>query len=191
VQHAWIGDPARNRLHQLEMRNAAEVVGKVGVDDVRTTMEQLVLHLDHGLLGVAPSAIGIDLWWKVGFEDRLQHQHRCCHADPIPHGGNAQRPEFAVGFRYMDPSDRFRSVRLLPDGKRQFRQPPLDAVRLDIREVLTVYPRCTLVGAALGIGMRQNVLAADLVVQRVEAIAGFRLRFRVQRRLQFLDAFRS
>jgi hypothetical protein len=28
---------------------------------------------------------------------------------------------------------------------------------------------------ALGIGMRQNVLAADLVVQGVEAIAGFRL----------------
>jgi hypothetical protein len=27
--------------------------------------------------------------------------------------------------------------------------------------------------------MRQNVLAADLVVQSVEAIAGFRLRFRV------------
>src|SRR5271168_211805 len=36
-----------------------------------------------------------------------------------------------------------------------------------------------LVGAALGIGMRQNVLAADLVVQGVEAIAGLRLRFRV------------
>src|SRR5580700_2639816 len=36
-----------------------------------------------------------------------------------------------------------------------------------------------LVGAALGIGMRQNILAADLVVQGVEAIAGFCLRFRV------------
>ena len=33
--------------------------------------------------------------------------------------------------------------------KRQFRQPPLDAVRLDIREVLTIHPRCALVGAAL------------------------------------------
>ena len=33
--------------------------------------------------------------------------------------------------------------------------------------------------------MRQNVLAADLVVEGVEAVAGFCLRFRVQRRLQF------
>ena len=35
--------------------------------------------------------------------------------------------------------------------------------------------------------MRQNVLAADLVVEGVEAVAGFCLRFRVQRRLQFLE----
>jgi hypothetical protein len=53
----------------------------------------------------------------------------------------------------------------------------LRAIRLDVREVLTVNPRCALVGAALSIGMRQNILAADLVVQDVEAIAGFCLRF--------------
>jgi hypothetical protein len=39
--------------------------------------------------------------------------------------------------------------------------------------------------------MGQNVVTADLVVQRVEAIAGFCLRFRVQRLLQFLNSFRS
>ena len=49
----------------------------------------------------------------------------------------------------------------------------------DVRKVLIVYARCALVRAALGIGMRQNIFAADLVVQGVEAIAGFCLRFRV------------
>jgi hypothetical protein len=39
--------------------------------------------------------------------------------------------------------------------------------------------------------MRHDVLAADLVVQGVEAILGFCLRFRVQRLLQFLNSFRS
>jgi len=68
---------------------------------------------------------------------------------------------------------------LLPERKRQFGQPPLDPISLDIRKILAVDPRRALVGTALGIGMRQNVLAADLVVQSVEAIAGFRLRFRV------------
>src|SRR6516225_2854536 len=39
------------------------------------------------------------------------------------------------------------------------------------------------------IGMGQDVVAADLVVEGVEAIAGFCLRFRVQRLLQFRTLF--
>jgi hypothetical protein len=88
-------------------------------------------------------------------------------------------------------SDWIRSVSLLPERKRQFAKPSLHSVRLDGLEVLTVHARCALVGAALSIGVRQNVLAADLVVEGVEAVAGFCLRFRVQRRLQFLNAVRS
>jgi len=49
-------------------------------------------------------------------------------------------------------------------------------------------PVCALVGAALGIGMRQNVVAADLVVQGVEAIAGLRL-WGGLRRLRFEPRF--
>ena len=71
------------------------------------------------------------------------------------------------------------SVCLLPERKRQFGQPPLDPIRFNVRKVLTVYSRYALIGTALGIGMRQNILAADLVVQGVEPITGFRLRFRV------------
>ena len=82
-------------------------------------------------------------------------------------------------------------VALLPERKRQFAKPSLDAIRLNVREVLTVYPRCALVGAALGKRIGQNVLTADLVVQRIETIAGFCLRFRVQRLPQFLNSFRS
>jgi len=95
--------------------------------------------------------------------DRLQHQHRCCHADPIPHGRDPQRPEFAVGLRYKHASDRLRSVPLLPERKRQFGQPSLGPVRLDVRKVLAVHARCALVRAALGIGMCQDVVAADLM----------------------------
>ena len=173
------------------MRNAPEVVREVGVNDFRVATEQQLFHLDHRLLGVAPGAVGVLFWWKVGFEDRFQHQHRCCHADPIPQGRDAQRPEFAVGLRDEHSSDGVRSVGLLPERKRQFAEPPLHPIRLDIREILTVHTRRALVGAALGIGMRQDVVAADLVVQGVEAIAGFCLRFRVQRLLQFLNTLRS
>src|SRR4029077_7377144 len=104
---------------------------------------------------------------------------RCCHADPISHARDARWPEFAIGLRYKHSSDWLGPVSLLPERKRQFSQPSFDPVCLDVREVLAIDPRRTPIGAALGIGMRQNVVAADLVVQGVEAIAGFRLRFRV------------
>jgi hypothetical protein len=108
----------------------------------------------------------------------------------MPPTSDAERT-FAVGLRDEHSSDGVRSVGLLPERKRQFTEPPLYPIRLDIPEVLTVHARCALVGAALGISVGQNVVAADLVVQGVEARAGFCLRFRVQRRLQFLDTLRS
>src|SRR6516225_7052514 len=85
---------------------------------------------------------------------------------------------------------RVRSIRLLPERKRQFAKPPLHPIRLDVREVPTIHTRCALVRATLSISIGQNVFAADLVVQGIEPIAGFCLRFRVQRRLQFLNTLR-
>jgi len=160
-------------------RPRADDRGQVTAADVRVAAEHQLLHLYDCLLGVSLSAVGVDFRRKIGFEDRRQHQRRRCHADPIPHGRDAQRPEFAVGLWDEHSSDRIRLVALLPERKRQFAKPPLDAICLDVREVLAVDPRRALVGAALGIGMRQNVLAADLVVEGVEAVAGFCLRFRV------------
>src|SRR3981189_1135315 len=95
--------------------------------------------------GPAPPLPGSPPWtgrvlrrWEVGFEERLQHQHCCWHAGPIPHGRDAQRPELAVGLRDKHSSDRIRLVTLLPERKRQFAEPALYAIRLNVREVLTV-----------------------------------------------------
>jgi len=70
------------------MGNAPEVVREVGVNDFRMASEQQPFHLDHRLLGVSPGTVRVLFWWKVGFEDRFQHQHCCCHADPIPQMGS-------------------------------------------------------------------------------------------------------
>src|SRR5215510_1454932 len=102
------------------MRNAPEVLREVGVDDVRAATEQQPPHLYDRLVVVAGSAVGVDFRWKIGFEDRLQYQQRCCHADPIPHARDAQRSEFAVGLRYKHSSDWLWPVSLLPERKRQF-----------------------------------------------------------------------
>jgi hypothetical protein len=48
----------------------------------------------------------------------------------------------------------------LPEGKRQFTKPSQQPVRLDVRKFLAVYAGRALIGAALRIGMRQDVFAA-------------------------------
>src|SRR5258708_30769645 len=140
------------------MRNAPEVVREVGVYDVQVATEHQLLHLYNRLLSIAPRTVSVDFWRKIGLEDRLQHQHRCRHADPIAHGRDAQRPELAVGLRYQHSSDRLWPVALLPERKRQFSQPPLDPMRVDVRKVLAVDTRCAPVGAALRGGTRRALL---------------------------------
>src|SRR6201987_3986718 len=142
------------------MWDAPEVVREVGVDDFRGASEYQLFHLDHRLLGISPGTVGVLFWWKIGFEDRFEHQHRCCHTDSITQGRDAQRPEFAVGLRYEHSSDWIRSISFLPERKRQFAKPSLHSIRLDVREILSIHTRRALVGAALGIGVGQDVLAA-------------------------------
>lgn len=138
-----------------------------------------LLYLLRRLLGIAARPVGILLGGKIGFKDRFEHQHRCCHTHPISQGRDTQRPKFAIGLRDKHSPDRIRSVALFSERKRQFVQPSLHPIRFDVGEILTVYTRCALVRAALGIGVRQNVITIYLVVQGVEAVAGLRLRFRV------------
>src|SRR5450755_1112579 len=118
------------------MRNAPEVIRQIGVNDFWSTTEQQLLHLDHRLLGIAARAVGVLLWWKIGFEDRLQHQHRCCHADPIPQSANTQRSKLAIGLRYPHSFDWIRLVLLFSECMSQFAKPSLRPIRFNIREVL-------------------------------------------------------
>ena len=66
---------------------------------------------------------------------------------------------------------------------RQFVQPSLYSVRLDVLEPLAIHSCRSAVGFAAFVGVGQNVFPIHLVVQRIEAKAGRFLRFRVQRRL--------
>src|SRR5437667_7911323 len=109
-----------------------------------STRRSTIRRVTHRLLRIAPRTVGILFWWEVGFKDRFQHQHRCCHADSITQGRDAQRPELAVGLRYEHSSDRVRSISLLPERKRQFAEPPLHPIRLDVRELLTIPTRYAL-----------------------------------------------
>src|ERR1700738_3285286 len=106
---------------------------------------------------------------QIGFEDGLKHQHRRRLNNPVAYRRNPQRSHFlAVRLRNVDPSDRLRSVSLVPELLRQFPEPwvpagfdirdlailgfpVLASVRLDVIERLAVYPSRAAIGFASGI----------------------------------------
>ena len=74
--------------------------------------------------------------------------------------------------------------------QRQFLEPAIQAVRLNVLEPLTVHAWRSIVRFAAGVGESQNVLAIHLVVQRMKPLLGRFLRFGMQCRLQLLNACR-
>jgi hypothetical protein len=66
---------------------------------------------------------------------------------------------------------------------RQFPQPPFFPVCFNVLEPNAIYPRCPLVGFAVSVGVFQYVRPVHLVIQQVESIPGFSLRFGMERLL--------
>ena len=83
-------------------------------------------------------------------------------------------------FRDHHPPHRIGPVRLRDQVLAQARQPCLQALRLDLGEARSVHTRSARIGAGQPIGMAQNVLAANLVVEHVEAKGRLRLRLAIE-----------
>src|SRR5262249_20115110 len=78
------------------------------------------------------------------------------------------------------PPHRIRPIPLRDEVLAQTRQPRFHARRLDLLKGYPVHPRRARIGAGERIGMGQNVLAADLVVEQIEAKGGLRLRLAIE-----------
>jgi len=118
-------------------------------------------------------------------EERDQHHGHLRHA--VPDRTDPQWASLAIRFGDEHASHRLGAVRLGFQVRRQFVQPPVQPVRLDVLERLAVDPRRAVVGTTAGVGPPQHVPSVHLVEQRVEPIAGRPLRFGVQRLLEFLN----
>ena len=136
-------------------------------------------HRAHGRMGTEVRTIAVLLVRQVDLEDGAKHHHRSRHRRPISNTGDAERALAAVRLRYPHTSHRLSSIRLPAECLRQFTQPPLFPVRLDVRKVLPVHPRCACIGLAAPIRVLQNIFAIQLVVQQIEAIVRRFLRFRL------------
>ena len=100
---------------------------------------------------------------------------------------DSQRTLLAIRFRDGHAAHGVRPIRSSSQFGRQFVEPAVAPVRLDVLEGLAVHPRGAVVGAAALVGELQDVPSIHLVVQRVEPITRRSLRFGMQRRLEFLN----
>ena len=99
------------------------------------------LRLSDGFQGLdraPPRTEAIAAWLKVRLEDRLDHYLRRHLHHPIPYRRNAQRSLLAIRFGNVNSPHRTGTIRLRPKFFRQFAQPLLDAIALDVLKRLAI-----------------------------------------------------
>jgi hypothetical protein len=138
----------------------------------------------------ARGAVAIGIVLEVRLEDRLQHEFGGGLHHPIPDRRNAERSLASIRFRYQHPPHRIGPVRLRDKVLAQVRQPNLQARRLDLSEAYPVHARSTRISADQSVGVVQDVIPTDLVVEHVEAESGLRLRLPIELSLKGPDLLR-
>src|SRR5215467_15591935 len=102
-------------MNQGAVCSTFQEIREVGINNFPVSAKQQFFDLDRRLLGIPTRPVGVLFGWKIGFEDRFQHQRCRRHADPIPHARDPQRPELAVGLWDKHSSDWLWPVSLLPE----------------------------------------------------------------------------
>src|SRR5262249_16845016 len=106
---------------------------------------------------------------EVSLEDWFQHELGGRLNRTITDGWNAERTLASSILRYHHPPHRIGPVRLRDQFLAQACQPCLQALFLDLLEGHPIHTRRSRIGAGELVGVQQNVLATDLVVEHIEA----------------------
>jgi hypothetical protein len=138
------------------------------------------VHLLDRVSPAPPRPVAVGRGIEIRLEDRLQHQLGGSLNHPVPDRRDAEWPFAAARLRDHHPPHRFRPVRLRDEVLPETGKPLLQPSGLDRREGDPVHPRRTPIGARQSVGVAQNVLTADLVVEQVEAVRRLRLRLEIQ-----------
>src|SRR6202051_4892646 len=108
-QHLPVTDPARQRLHQLRVRNRVEVARHVSVDHLGMPRLPRPVHLLNRLQRRPPRSIAIGRGLQIRFEYRLQDQQGRGLHHPVPNDRDPQWPLPASRLRNQHPPHRLRS----------------------------------------------------------------------------------
>ena len=135
----------------------------------------------------ASGAVSVRIVLEVGLEDWFQHDLGGSLNHAITDRRNTERTLASPMLRDHHPPHRIGPVRLQDQFLAQACQPPLQAPLLDLLKGHSVNARSTRIGAGHPVGMLQNVLTTDLVVEHVEAESRLRLRLAIQLPLKVPD----
>jgi hypothetical protein len=178
-EHTPVTDPTRNALHQLPMRNRAEVVAEIRIDNIGATLVEVITHLSGCLLRIPPLPEPELLVRQIRIKDGIDHsQHRPLRHS-VPDCRNSEWTITTTSLRYPHSQERLWRIRSAPQLLLQVPKPFLQPVGFDLFERQSVNTRGTVLCAAPKIGVSKNVNPADLVPQAVESIAWFGLSFHV------------
>src|SRR5215475_1473966 len=136
----------------------------------------------------ACGTVAVRIVLKVGLEDRFQNELGCGLNHPVTDGWNAERTlAFTIRFWDHHPPHWIRPVRLRNQFLTQACQPRFHALLLNLLKAHPVHTGCTRIGAGESIRVTQNVFAANLVVEHVEAESRLRFRLAIELSLKVPD----
>jgi len=171
LQHPAVADALLERITYNLPPDRVEEVGDVGVhhpsppllDRRPDRIERIVRR------ALRPEPVGAVQ--EIGLEDRLQHRLGGGLDHPIPDRRHPEVPLSPIRLRDAHPLDRQGSIVALSKLGGQLVEEFLDPLALDLLDGDTVHARGSPVASNLLPSALQEVLAVDLVVQRVEASA--------------------
>ena len=171
------------------MRDRVEIFRHVGVNDIGIAPAHQPLRFLDRIDRAAARSIAIGAVLEVRFEDWLQHDLGGGLNHPIPDRRDAERTFAATRLGDRRPPHRIRPIRLRDEFLAQTRQPSFNTRRVDLLEGHSVHAWHARIGASQRIGVPKYVLAANLVVEQIEAEGGLRLRLAIKLSLKAPDLF--
>src|SRR5271165_7213553 len=185
MQHMPVDDAPGHRFEEVRMRDRVEIFRQIGVYHVGVApADQPVRFLDR-IDRAATRAIAIGVVLEVRLEDRLQHDLDGSLNHPIPNRRDAEGTFAAPRLRDRRPPHRIGPIVF---ETRSSRKPASHASTPDA-SICPVHPRRARIGAGQRVGVPKDVIAADLVVEDVEAESGLRLRLTIELSLKVPDLF--
>ena len=179
-KHTPVTNPARNAPHQSPVRDRAEVVAEIRIDDIgAASLGEMKTHLPDCPPRI-PSLPEPELLVRaVRIKDGVENgQHRRLY----PSAPDCRHPERALttaSLRYPHSQQGLGRVRFAPQLLLQVSKPLLQPTSFNLFERQAVHTGSTTLSAARAIGVTEHVCPADLVPQAVESIAWFGLSFHV------------